>query len=127
MAAELQKLCDLQDSRSASGGGSQEVQELKEEIVRQQYTIQTLQMQQTSYQSTHQQMEQEIAALEEQNTSHQEQVIVLQSTKDELQQRINAVEQEKAMLNEQLRRLQQSGGVGSADSEVSSLRAKYLM
>ena len=67
-------------------------------------------------------MEQEIAALEEQNTSHQEQVIVLQSTKDELQQHINTIEQEKAMLNEQLRRLQQSGGVGSADSEVSSLR-----
>ena len=98
------------------------MQELKEEIARQQNTIQTLQMQQTSYQSTHQQMKQEIAALEEQNTSHQEQVIVLQSTKDKLQQRINAIEQEKAMLNEQLRRLQQSGGVGSADSEAPSLR-----
>ena len=122
VAAELQKLRDLQDSGSASGGGSLEVQELKEEISRQQNTIHTLQTQQSTNQSTHQQMEQEIAALEEQNTSNQEQVIVLQSTKDELEQRINAVEQEKVMLNEQLRQLQQSGGVGSTDPEVSSLR-----
>ena len=122
VAAELQKMRDLLDSGSALGGGSQEVQELKEEITRQQNTIQTLQMQHISYQSTHQQMEQEITALEGQNTSHQEQVIALQSTKDELQQHINTVEQEKAMLNERLRQLQQSGGVGSADLEVSSLR-----
>ena len=122
VAAELQKLRDLQDSGSASGGGSLEVQGLKEEITRQQNTIQTLQTQQSTNQSTHQQMEQEIAALEEQNTSYQEQIIVLQSSKDELQQHISAVEQEKAVLNEQLRLLQQSGGVGSTDPEVSSLR-----
>ena len=122
VAAELQKLRDLQDSGSASGGGSLEVQELKEEISRQQNTIHTLQTQQSTNQSTHQQMEQEIAALEEQNNSYQEQVTLLQSTKDELEQRINAVEQEKVMLNEQLRQLQQSGGVGSTDPEVSSLR-----
>ena len=93
-----------------------------QKITRQQNTIRTLQTQQSTNQSTHQKMEQEIAALEEQNTSYQEQVIVLQSAKDELQQHINAIEQEKAMLNEQLRQLQQSGGVGSTDPEVSSLR-----
>ena len=89
----------LQDSGSASGVGSLEVQELKEEITRQQNTICTLQTQQSTNQSTHQQMKQEIAALEEQSTSYQEQVIVLLSIKDELEQRINAVVQEKVMLS----------------------------
>ena len=118
VAAELQKLRDLQESGSAGGGGGLlEVEELKEEITKQKSTIQNLQMQQTS-------MEQEIAGLEEQNNSFQEQVVTLQSMKDELQQRINATEQEKAVLGEQLRLLQQSGGAGSTDSEVSSLRAQ---
>ena len=118
VAAELQKLRDLQESGSAGGGGgSLEVEELKEEITKQKSTIQNLQIQQTS-------MEQEIAGLEEQNNSFQEQVVTLQSMKDELQQRINATEQEKAVLSEQLRLLQQSGGAGSTDSEVSSLRAQ---
>ena len=121
IAAELQKFRDLQRVGSALGGGSLEVEGLKEEIAKQQNTIQTLQMQQTSYQSTHQQMEQEIAALEEQNTSFQEQVATLLSSKDE-QQRITTTEQEKAMLTEHLRRLQRSSGTGSTDSEVSSLR-----
>lgn len=122
VAAELQKLRDLHESGSASGGGSLEVEDLKEEISKQKTTIQTLQLQQTSYQSTHQQMEQEIAALEEQNTSYQEQIITLQSTKDELQKHVNTMEQEKGMLNEQLKQLQQSARAGSTDSEVSSLR-----
>ena len=122
IAAELQKFRDLQGAGSASGGGSIELEGLKEEIAKQQNTIQTLQLQQTSYQATHQQMEQEIAALEEQNTSFQEQVATLMSSKDELQQRITTTEQEKAMLTEHLRRLQRSSGTGSTDSEVSSLR-----
>ena len=119
IAAELQKLRNLQGSGLAPGGGSPEVEGLKEEIAKQQSTIQTLQ---TQYQSTHQQMEQEIAALEEQNNSFQEQVATLMSSKDELQQRITTTEQEKAMLTEHLRRLQRSSGAGSTDSEVSSLR-----
>ena len=123
VAAELQKFRDLRESGSASGGeGSLEVEGLKDEIAKQQNTIQTLQLQQTSYQSTHQQMEQEIAALEEQNISFQEQVATLLSSKDELQQRITATEQEKTTLTEHLRRLQRSSGGGSTDSEVSSLR-----
>ena len=119
VAAELQRLRDLQAAGSASGEGSLEVQGLKEEITKQQNTIQTLQMQQTSYQSTHQQMEQEIAALEQQTNSFQEQVATLQSSNDELQQRITTIDQEKATLTEHLRRLQRSSG---ADSDVSTLR-----
>ena len=110
VAAELQRLRDLQGA--GSGEGSPEVQGLKEEIA-------TLQ---TSYQSTHQQMEQEIAALEQQTSSFQEQVAMLQSSKDELLQRITTVEQEKATLTEHLKRLQRSSGTGSSDSEVSTLR-----
>jgi len=126
VAAELQKLRDLQESGSGPGGGSPDVESLKEEIAKLNNTIQTLQMQQTSYQSTHQQMEQEIAALEEQNTSVQEQVITLQSSREELQQRINTIEQEKVMLIEQLKQLQQSGVAGSTNLEMSSLREQLV-
>ena len=120
LAAELQKLRDLQESGSGGSSGSLEVDTLKVEITKLNNTIQTLQCQQMSNQSTHQQMEQEIAALEEQNNSIQEQVITLQSSKDELQQHINTIEQEKVVL---LKRLQQSDGGGLTDhSEVSYLR-----
>ena len=68
-------------------------------------------MQQASYQSTHQQMEQKIAVLEQQNVFFQQQVIALQNSKDELQKTT------ETMLRIELKQLQQTD---STDSEASN-------
>ena len=66
----------------------------------------------TNYQSTHEQMEQKIAALEQQNAFFQQQVIALQNSKDELQKEV--------VLRITLKQLQQTHTSGSTDSEMSS-------
>ena len=96
IATELQKLCD---------DHLLEIEGLKEENAKQKTVIQTLQMQQVSYQSTCKGKEHKITALEEKSTSLQEQV--------------DSLKQEKAMLSEQLRQLQQSAGIETGPTHTT--------
>ena len=85
----------------------------KEQILKLKSTTETKQAQEASYQSTHQQMEQKIPALEQQNAFFQQQIITLQNSKDGLQKTT------EAMLRIELKQLQQTYTSGFTDSKTS--------
>ncbi|XP_065906919.1 uncharacterized protein [Dysidea avara] len=122
LAAELQRLREVQESGAATETNTQETEILRAENAKLNTTVQTLQMQQTSYQATHQEMTQKISSIEAENLSLQQQVTGLKTSQYRLQQQVNSTEQEKKTLNEQLRQLQLTAGSGATSSEVSSLQ-----
>jgi len=121
IAAELQKLRELQESGAGTVDNSQEMETLRAENAKLSGNIQTLQMQQTSYQATHQEMTKKISSVEAENMSLQQHVTELKTSQNYLQQQVNSTEQEKARLNEQLRQ-QQLTGSAATSSEISSLK-----
>ena len=121
IAAELQKLRELQESGAGTVDNSQEMETLRAENAKLSGNIQTLQMQQTSYQATHQEMTKKISSVEAENMSLQQQVTELKTSQNHLQHQVNSTEQEKARLNEQLRQ-QQLTGSAATSSEISSLK-----
>ena len=122
LAAELQRLREVQESGAATETNTQETDTLRVENAKLNTTVQTLQMQQTSYQATHQEVTMKISSIEAENLSLQQQVTGLKTSQYRLQQQVNSTEQEKKMLNEQLRQLQLTARSGAKSSEVSSLQ-----